>query len=102
MVAQWESDMVKHRARDYPIDECTKAAYRILHEHPTALIYQKFTCERCNSRQTMAHPNVFYKSGKCEECSHVTDISKRGCNYLVHYRFKGGNDLFTGDLKEDR
>jgi hypothetical protein len=46
-------------------------------------VHQKFTCVKCNSRQTIEKPNVFYKKGTCEECRHVTDIELNGCNYMV-------------------
>jgi hypothetical protein len=47
------------------------------------IVHQKFTCDGCGSRQTISKSNVLYKLGKCEECGHVTDIEKRGCNYLL-------------------
>jgi hypothetical protein len=47
-------------------------------------IYQKFTCYRCGSRQTMAEPNVLFHEGKCEECGAITNLLVSGCNYLVH------------------
>jgi uncharacterized Zn finger protein len=49
-----------------------------------AQVFQKFTCEKCGSRQTIMTPNTFYATGQCEECGHITDIVKRGCNYMVH------------------
>ena len=65
---------------DYPIFECIEAAEDLIAKG--ADIYQKWTCQHCRSRQTMAVKNTFYKSGICEECKNVTVIS--ACNYLVH------------------
>ena len=45
--------------------------------------YQKFICSHCKSIQTMEHPNLWHKLGRCEECNHVTNIEADGCNYLV-------------------
>lgn len=67
---------------DYPWDEVVEAAERLIKEKG-ATLHQKFTCEKCGSRQTMAVPNVFYVQGECEECGFVTDIRTKGCNYLM-------------------
>lgn len=75
---------------DYPFDECAKQAFKWVKAGRT--IHQKFTCDWCNSRQTMETPNQFYTKGKCEECGHETDIQKRGCNYLLIASFKGAAD----------
>jgi hypothetical protein len=66
---------------DHPIDECLSAAVPLIESGAT--IHQKFTCSACGARQTMAEANLFFKTGKCEECSHITDITKTGCNYVV-------------------
>ena len=68
--------------KDFPFQECADEAERLVTKHG-ALVFQKFSCDKCGSRQTIAEANKFYTSGKCEECGHVTDIVKRGCNYLV-------------------
>jgi hypothetical protein len=31
-------------------------------------------------------PNVFYKTGRCEECGHITNIKEDGCNYMAHFK----------------
>lgn len=69
------------RYNDYPLAECCATAEKLVARG--ALCFQKFTCEECGSRQTIDEPNKFYVSGRCEECSHVTDIAARGCNYVV-------------------
>ena len=71
---------------DYPIENCVETAEKII--EGGGEVFQKFTCEKCSSRQTIDEPNVFYTSGKCEECNHVTDIRKSGCNYLAILRVR--------------
>ena len=70
------------KPNDFPFDEVLRGASEAISKGAT--VYQKFTCERCKERLTMDNPNVFYETGKCERCDHVTDIRKQGCNYLVH------------------
>lgn len=69
--------------RDYPLHECVRVAGSLIESGAT--VHQKFTCRHCGSRQTMEEPNKFYTSGRCEECSEVTDIRISGCNYLLVY-----------------
>jgi hypothetical protein len=66
---------------DHPVEECMETANDLIRQGHT--IYQKFTCDKCQSRQTMPDENVFYASGKCEECGHITDIEAKGCNYMA-------------------
>lgn len=70
---------------DYPFYEVVKTVQKLI-DKGNAEVYQKFTCANCGLRQTMDVPNTFYKTGKCEECKHITDIEKRGCNYMVHFQ----------------
>src|SRR5262245_39317988 len=66
---------------NHPFDEVAKLAHmRIMEGHT---IYQKFTCEKCGTRQTIDVPNTCYVYGSCEECRHITDIRKTGCNYML-------------------
>jgi len=46
-------------------------------------IYQQFNCAHCGAKQTMDNPNVFFTSGRCEECQGVTDIRSNGCNFMA-------------------
>jgi len=71
----------KIKYNDYPLWECQRVAERKMREGWR--VHQKFTCENCGSRQTMADHNVFYAQGRCEECNHVTDLRLRGCNYVL-------------------
>jgi hypothetical protein len=66
---------------DFPIHECARTASHLIESGAT--IHQKFTCLACGARQTIAEANKFFTRGKCEECNHITDITKTGCNYLV-------------------
>jgi hypothetical protein len=80
------------RMADYPVRECMKSALPLIKSGAT--IHQKFTCAACGSRQTVAEANQFFASGKCEECGHITNIERQGCNYLVIFgdsiSIKGG------------
>jgi hypothetical protein len=40
--------------------------------------WAKFTCGHCGARQTFDVPNIFYTSGKCEECEQITVLQKYG------------------------
>ena len=73
---------------DYPIEECLRRVDEIRKENPSANAYQKFTCEKCGSRQTIDKPNSFHASGQCEECNHITDIMKHGCNFMMIFGVK--------------
>jgi len=45
--------------------------------------HQQFNCAGCGQKQTMPDENVFHKKGKCEECGHITDIERDGCNFMA-------------------
>lgn len=74
---------------DYPIAECAKEADKII--AMGGKVYQKFTCEACGQRLTVDTPNVFYLTGSCDQCGHITDLTVKGCNYLI---VAPGNRLF--------
>lgn len=42
------------------------------------MCFQRFTCEKCGTRQTMDEPAKFYTHGGCEECKHVTHLKQCG------------------------
>jgi hypothetical protein len=69
---------------DYPFNEVCRTAEEKMQQGFD--VYQKFTCAKCGSRQTIDTPNIFHKLGRCEECKHITNIEKRGCNYLLMSR----------------
>jgi hypothetical protein len=68
-------------APDFPFYDVLDDAVKRMHEGHT--IYQKFTCAKCAQRLTVETPNYFFKTGTCDRCGAVTDIEKRGCNFLV-------------------
>jgi hypothetical protein len=76
---------------DLPLDVIETQINELLAKNPHAQTYQKFTCEKCGRRQTMEAPNTLYISGQCEECKHVTDISKKGCGYMAAFSVKSGD-----------
>lgn len=90
------------KPNDYPLEQCAAAADKLISEGKGKVeIFQKFTCEKCGARNTMSTPNVFYKSGKCEDCGHETDIVKAGCNYMVSMSGDAPNamKILTGGYK---
>jgi len=67
---------------NYPIRECVDTVAPLI-EKGGVTVFQKWSCASCMSRQTMSVPNKFFTFGTCEECGHVTDITREGCNYLL-------------------
>jgi hypothetical protein len=65
--------------KDFPLELCLRNADDIIKQGLT--VHQKFTCGGCGNRLTCEEPNVFYSTGKCDNCSHITTITH--CNYLV-------------------
>jgi hypothetical protein len=70
----------KIKYRDFPFEDAAAAMEDLVNEGLT--VHQKFTCEACGQRLTMAIPNKIFETGGCDKCGHVTDIRKTGCNYL--------------------
>lgn len=70
----------------HPFYEVAKAAEEAVNKG--ADVHQQFKCAGCGIKQTMEEKNKFYKTGRCEECNHITDIEKDGCNFLLIRRFK--------------
>lgn len=70
---------------NYSLGECDKTlakyADRIASGHMK--FFQKFTCDKCWARITIDEPNKLFIEGHCQECGHVTDLKKRGCNYSL-------------------
>jgi hypothetical protein len=66
---------------DHSIEQMAEEAEKLIQRGAT--VYQRFTCSKCHSRQTMDKPNTFYTEGVCEECKHTTDIKKVGCGYTL-------------------
>jgi hypothetical protein len=66
---------------DHPFEQILANADELI--KAGAEVHFKFTCENCRARQTFDVPNALYEEGKCEECGHVTNLRKRGGNYMV-------------------
>ena len=67
---------------DAPFDRVVEEANSLL-KNPNVTIHQKFTCSSCGNRLTMEEPNTFYTTGTCDKCGTITDIRKKGCDFLM-------------------
>jgi hypothetical protein len=88
----------RHRFRtdsDHPLVQCANTAADVLRQNPVASFFQKFTCEWCGARQTMAEAGKFFTTGECEECGRVTNIEEAGCNYIVVAQIAGDASAFA-------
>lgn len=65
----------------YPFDEVAINALKKMTEGWT--IFQQFNCAKCGTKQTIEVPNQFFTKGECEECKHVSDLVKDGCNFAA-------------------
>jgi hypothetical protein len=65
----------------HPFDQVAKNAEARMRDGWT--VYQQFNCAACGEKQTMPDANKFYAEGICEECKHVTDIKRDGCNFMA-------------------
>lgn len=70
---------------DYPFEDAINKADVAVSVGGT--VFQKFTCESCGQRLTIDVPNTFHTEGSCDKCGHVTDITKRGCNFLALFKY---------------
>ena len=66
---------------DHPFYEVAEKAHEQMCRGHS--IHQKFTCQRCGSRQTMAEANKLFEKGECEECGGITDLVVNGCNFVL-------------------
>lgn len=72
--------------RDFPFGEVVTKAQALSdagHE-----VFQKFTCDGCGARLTMDEPGKFFETGTCDKCETVTNIKRKGCNFLLHMRMR--------------
>jgi hypothetical protein len=69
---------------DYPFEEIALAAEELIAQGHVVFI--KWTCEGCGRRVAFDQPNVICRFGKCDECGHVTNVERRGGNYLVMFQ----------------
>jgi hypothetical protein len=89
-----ERKMLMAKYNDYPLEQCAAAAQKLTAQG--ILVYQKWTCAHCGSRQTMADPDRFYVRGVCEECKRETRIEQ--CNYMVHAASPSSVDALLKDM----
>lgn len=66
---------------DVPMDEAVNKGLEVISHG--GMVWQKFTCSNCGSRQTMDTPNAFYTHGTCEECGESTCIHEQGCGLVI-------------------
>jgi NAD-dependent SIR2 family protein deacetylase len=90
-------NIIKTNGRELPLSELVG---------PDAIVqvFQQWNCTHCGVKQTMPEANHFSMSGRCEECGKLTNIKKRGMNYMVVWMPPGGprdSDL-TLYLRPDR
>lgn len=77
--------------RNHPFLEVVKGAEQRIKQGWT--VFQKFSCEKCMARLEMPEPNKFFTTGTCDQCGHLTDILKSGCNYAAIWSSAGPNAL---------
>lgn len=80
-----------HVMKLHPFDDVVKNATAKIADGWT--VYQQFNCAKCGAKQTMPDENRFYIAGRCEECDHVSDLRKDGCNFMA---VGGGEALLKG------
>lgn len=66
---------------DHPFEDVVKSADVAIAKGGT--VFFKFTCQACGARQTFDVPDTLYRTGKCERCGAITDLTEHGCNYMV-------------------
>jgi hypothetical protein len=79
-----KKDDIRTTMNLYPFHDVAKTAARRMAEGWD--IHQQFTCSGCGVKQTMGDKNRFFTEGKCEECGHITDIQRNGCNFMAMTR----------------
>ena len=79
--------------KNFPLEECAYGVARLKEQNPTATFFQKWTCEKCGDRVTGNEPDKLFTHGHHEECGHITDIRKTGCNWAAHFVVGGIADI---------
>lgn len=70
--------------KDLPFDKALAEAEAFIRQG--ANVHQKFTCGGCGTRLTIEAPNSFHRTGTCDRCDHVTEIT--ACGFLLHFGAK--------------
>ena len=84
----------------YPWDDCVASLDK--RRADGFDFFQQFNCAKCGTKQTMPDANILYKTGKCEECGHVTDIRRDGMNYMLSKGAITGSELAAYLAKANR
>jgi hypothetical protein len=79
--------------KNYSLDECARGVAALKRQKPNATFFQKWTCAKCGDRVTGNTPDKLFTQGHHEDCGHITDITKTGCNYAVHFVIGGIADM---------
>ena len=72
---------MRNTFKDYPFKEICEAVDKIA--KAGGACFQKWTCDGCGERVMAETPNYFTLKGHCVHCNHITNIEKKGCNYLA-------------------
>lgn len=75
---------------DHPLDDVMKTAMQVLRDG--GHVHQKYTCQNCKQRWTLAEQDIFFDIGECPECNHKTNINKYGCNYVAVFKITAAKD----------
>ena len=76
---------IEDEYNSYPIEIVTEMALKQI--QAGGIVFFKFTCGHCHSRQTFDTPNKLYERGICEECGKVSKITRAGLTLML---IKGG------------
>lgn len=79
---------------DFPFEAVVRKAAELMDQGFE--VHQKFTCAGCGNRLTMAQKNTFFEQGTCDHCDVMTDIRRRGCNYMIIVANRS-KDVVTSD-----
>lgn len=78
------------RYKNFSLKECDTTLQKIMPTLPEgSAFFQRWTCAGCGARVTGNTPNKLFIAGHCEDCGHMTDIIKSGCNYSIHTTIGG-------------
>lgn len=72
---------------DVSFDEAVSKGIEVIRNG--GLVWQKFTCIHCGSRQMLDTPNMFFEHGTCEECGMETCIHEQGCGLMIAMHIPG-------------
>lgn len=68
-------------AHDIPLAEAVAQCEELVASGAT--VYFKYTCAGCGERRMFDVPNTVYRTARCEDCGHVTDLEEQGVGYML-------------------